>query len=249
MDLICYVSRDWEPRIRPAVARRDWMDGTPEAYANRCLPLNIANSYGWEILSPVSFSAVWRGGDEAGSLEIDLSEVKRDAYVPISLFGSGVLTFHIEALFKTPPGWGLWVTGPANALKDGIAPLSGLVETDWSPYTFTMNWKLTRPDHPIRFEEDEPMCQIFPVNYAGIEKFEPRMAQLSESPELEKEFGAWADSRLAFHREMERSSPPNPGDRWQKLYYRGVTPDDQPASCPHKVKLRIKPFSGQKNRP
>ncbi len=111
-----------------------------------------------------------------------------------------------------------------------------------------MNWKLTRPDHPIRFEEDEPMCQIFPVNYAGIEKFEPRMAQLSESPELEKEFGAWADSRLAFHREMERSSPPNPGDRWQKLYYRGVTPDDQPASCPHKVKLRIKPFSGQKNR-
>ena len=31
---------------------------------------------------------------------------------PISHFGSGVLTFHVNALFRTEPGINLWVTGP-----------------------------------------------------------------------------------------------------------------------------------------
>ena len=49
MDLICYLHDGWDPDIRPAEPRRDWMDETPEAFAYRCLPLNIANAHGWEI--------------------------------------------------------------------------------------------------------------------------------------------------------------------------------------------------------
>jgi hypothetical protein len=29
------------------------MDASPEAFAYRCLPLNIANAHGWGILTPV----------------------------------------------------------------------------------------------------------------------------------------------------------------------------------------------------
>jgi hypothetical protein len=168
--------------------------------------------------------------------------------VPVSLFGSGIITFHVEGLFKTPPGWGLMVTGPANVCKDGVAPLSGLVETDWSPYTFTMNWKITRPDHSVRFEENEPFCQIMPVPYASVEDFEPRFATLAENPDLEQQFDSWSVSRLAFHREMERDPPKDPSDRWQKLYYRGLRPDNVPAECSHKVKLRMKPFRDAERR-
>ena len=36
------------------------------------------------------------------------------------------------------------VTGPFNQPKDAIQPLTAIVETDWAPFTFTMNWKFTR---------------------------------------------------------------------------------------------------------
>jgi hypothetical protein len=41
-----------------------------------------------------------------------------------------------------------------NSPKDGIAPLTGVIETDWLPYPFTMNWQMTRPGS-VRFDKDE----------------------------------------------------------------------------------------------
>jgi hypothetical protein len=80
------------------------------------------------------------GGDGRG-VAIDPSP-----YPPVSgHFGCGVLTFRVSYLFRTPPGVNLWVKGPPNQPQDGIAPLEGIIETDWSPSTFTMNWKFTRP--------------------------------------------------------------------------------------------------------
>src|SRR3546814_13729675 len=59
-------------------------------------------------------------------------------------FGSGIVTFSLGHLFRTSPGVNLWIKGPSNRPKDGASPLEGIIETDWSPYTFTMNWQLTR---------------------------------------------------------------------------------------------------------
>ena len=42
-------------------------------------------------------------------------------------------------------GWSMWAMGPPNHVKDGIQPLVGLVETDWLPFPFTMNWHLHPP--------------------------------------------------------------------------------------------------------
>ena len=47
MDLICYIHPSWRPLIRPAEATREWMTDSPESFAYRCLPLNIANAHGW----------------------------------------------------------------------------------------------------------------------------------------------------------------------------------------------------------
>ena len=55
MRLILYPTGEVRPTIQPAPATRDWMDKTPQSYAYRCLPLNIANAHGWEILSPSTF--------------------------------------------------------------------------------------------------------------------------------------------------------------------------------------------------
>jgi hypothetical protein len=244
MDFVCYVKPGWAPRIRPASPKRAWMDATTDSYAYRCLPLNIANAHGWEILSPCGFEARWDGGASAEAVEIrlDPGSVPREA--PVSLFGHGTITFHVDGIFRTPEGWDLWVGGSPNAAKDGIAALAGIVEADWSPYTFTMNWRFTRPDHWIRFEENEPFCFLFPVLRQGLEAMAPRLAPIEEAPELAAQFEAWSAARDAFQASIDADPAAHGGDTWQKLYYRGVLPDGCAGPASHKTKLRLAPFAG-----
>src|SRR5690349_11168623 len=125
--------------LRPAPATRDWMDATNNSYAYRCLPLNIANAHGWEILCPAAFSAEWSGERELSALTVAVEDAKDGDEPPaISHFGHGILTFRLQAIFRTEPGYDLMVQGPNNQPKDAISPLSGIIETDWSPYSFTM---------------------------------------------------------------------------------------------------------------
>lgn len=244
MDLTCFLHPGWRPLIRPASARRDWMDGTPESYAYRCLPLNIANAHGWEVLSPFAFEARWNGGPAVGDVEIRAPEDAEPHRAPVSLFGSGVITFHIEGLFRTPPGWNLWVGGSPNLAKDGIAALTGVVETDWSPFTFTMNWRFTRPGHWVRFEAGEPICFFFPVQRGLLDTVEPVVADMGEEPGLAQRFAAWSQARDAFHDQVRETAPDAPADRWQKHYYRGVDISETPGAPDHQSKLRLNPFKG-----
>jgi len=242
MELDCYLHPGWRPRIRAATQRRAWMDATPDGFAYRCLPMNIANAHGWEILSPCGFEAVWDGGRDADAVRITLDPGTRAHEAPVSLFGQGTVTFHVSGLFRTPPGWNLWVGGPPNEPRDGIAPLGGVIETDWSPYTFTMNWRFTRPDHPIRFEENEPFCFFFPVERKMIEAVEPRFRPLDEAPGLKHQFEAWSRSRDAFHARMAAERPTRPADHWQKLYYRGLDAEGMVGVADHQAKLRLPEF-------
>jgi hypothetical protein len=241
-ELICYLHPGWAPLIRPAPATRAWMDATPEAFAYRCLPLNIANAHGWEILSPCGFEAEWNGGSGVDAVTVRADPGSVAERVPVSLFGQGVLTFHVEGIFRTPPGWNLWITGSPNRGKDAIAPLTGVLESDWSPFTFTMNWQFTRPHTVIRFERFEPFCFIFPIQRAAIEGFAPKLASLDADPALQERFTAWSRARDEFHERMRRAPPATPSDRWQKHYYRGVDIAGKALIDDHQAKLRLRPF-------
>jgi hypothetical protein len=244
MKLECFLYPGWRPRIRAASRRRPWMDETPESFAYRCLPLAIANAHGWEIGNAVGFSARWNGGRDVADVEIRLDDPMHSAVeAPVSLFGQGTLTFHIAGLFRTEPGWNLWIGGPPNAAKDGIAPLSGVIETDWSPYSFTMNWRFTRPGHWVRFDPDETIAFFFPLERWAIEETVPSFHPIEEAPDLQQMFEQWSGSRDSFQRRMRDAPPTDPADKWQKLYYRGVDPGGQPGAADHQTKLRLREFS------
>ena len=242
MELTAYLHPAWAPLIRPAPATRAWMDATPDSFAYRCLPLNIANAHGWEVLSPCAFDAMWDGGAGVESVTVKLPAGIDPNRAPVSLFGQGVLTFHVEAIFRTPQGWNLWVGGSPNRMKDAIAPLTGVIETDWSPFTFTMNWRFTRARHWVHFDAFEPFCFLFPLQRAAVESFEPAFAPLSTDPKTEERFLAWSAARDAFHDKMKHESPQAPADRWQKHYYRGVDVTGEIQAADHRAKLRLKPF-------
>ncbi|MBP2276820.1 MULTISPECIES: DUF6065 family protein [Sphingomonas] len=242
MELTAYLHPGWAPLIRPAPATRAWMDLTPESFAYRCLPLNIANAQGWEVLSPCGFTASWDGGTDPSGVTITLDDGADPARAPVSLFGQGIITFHIEAIFRTPPGWNLWVGGSPNRAKDAIAPLTGIVETDWSPFTFTMNWRFTRPGATVRFEPMEPFCFLFPLQRAAIEAFAPAFAPLDADPATAARFHAWSAARDAFHLESQRNPPTAPADRWQKHYYRGEDVAGEKLVADHRTKLKLRAF-------
>jgi Family of unknown function (DUF6065) len=230
--------------IRPAPLERRWMEETDRRFAYRCLPLNIANGHGWEIMCASGFSAQWNGFADKSAIRItpELGTVSP----AISHFGHGVLTFHVPCLFRTEPGFDLYVTGPINRPKDGIAALTGIVETDWAPYTFTMNWLFTRPDAKVRFQKGEPFCHLFPIERGRLEAVSPELRVLSEDPSLEHEHKTWSASRLAFNADLEKPDSDSAREEWQRNYFRGLDPTGAPADAQgHRVKIRLRPFKSR----
>ncbi len=241
MELTAYALDSLPMEIRPAPLERDWMENSKERFAYRCLPLNIANAHGWEILCPHGFKASWTGqsGPEAVKVYPDNGT---PAYA-LGHFGHGVLTIHVTSLFRTEPGYDLLVQGPVNRPKDAIAPLSGIIETDWAPYTFTMNWMFTRPGTVIRFEKGEPFCHFFPVKRGEIENFAPRIRAVADNPELQRQQEKWEASRSHFMEELKHPGSQAREEKWQKLYYRGLDAEgNEVKTADHRTRVRLKPF-------
>ena len=149
------------------------------------------------------------------------------------------MTFHTGYLFQTEPGWHLLTTGSFNSPKDGITPLTGIIETDWLPYPFTMNWRLTRPG-TVRFQKDEPFCHVFPVPAASLETVEPEILDLDDDPEFADQYAAWRGKRDEFMAAYRAGDPATLKQAWQKFYFHGTLSDGAPTAAPHSSKLELR---------
>jgi hypothetical protein len=223
--LECFPTKPNPPQLVPGRPERDWMDSFAARHPYRCLPLTMANTTGWELLCPFGFEAEWNGGLDAESIRFrPLVEGSPLDHLVVSHFTHGVITFHVGWLFRTPPGWALRAAGSPNRFKHGIAPLEGLVETDWLPYPFTMNWRFTAPGR-VRFEKDEPFCFIQPIQHHHVEAFEPVGAPLSTDGDLSRQYEMWKEVRADFNNRMADGDPAAMKQAWQRYYFRGECPD------------------------
>lgn len=197
--------------------KRQWMDESYNGFAYRCLPLTVANGFGWTALCPEKFTAVWSGTNEINSVKI---YCESDNFFVLSHFGQGILTFHLGYMFRTEPGVNLYVKGPANNPKRGVVALEGMVETDWLPFTFTMNWKITEPNVPIVFEKNEPICTFFPYPRHYIESFDPAIQPIQSDPETHALYKEWANSRTHYNANLKTN-----GNKGERDYLRGIGKD------------------------
>lgn len=214
------------------------MDEAKHAY--RCLPLTMANTAGWELQNPIGFEAEWDGGPSVECLDVSFDDDAHAEYVK-SHFGFGILTIHPGWLFTTPPGFNILAQGSPNFIKDGIQPLTGLVETDWLPFSFTMNWRFSRPGR-VRFEAGEPLCFISILQPALMASAQPVERSLDENPELKSEYEAWSRSRREFNHGLRDGDPEIRAAGWQRNYHRGITPTGAPAPQTHASKRRMRPL-------
>lgn len=221
----------------PAPTRRDWMDETAEKYANRCLPLLIANQSGWWITNKHNILMWWDGSSGTDAIRI---KSRGFTHCPaVSHFGHGIVTWKMPWLFRTPAGWNLIAKGPTNQAKDGIQALEGVIEADWAPMTFTMNWKFTRANKTVHFGPGDPICMILPQRRNELESFSPEIHDLSEDPELEEKYRVWGLGRDEFHYGLQHDDPAVVEAGWQKDYFRGRSgPED------HQTKRRLRAFTG-----
>lgn len=242
--MIFYRVYDAAVEVRPGTTSRDWMDATNEAFAYRCLPLTIANACGWELLLPCDVEAEWNGGPRLSDVSVKVgSEIWSNGRLAASHFGHGVLTFHTGYVIRTGPGTAILVRGVPNWPRAGIAPLEGLVETDWLNFSFTMNWMFTAPGK-VSFKAGEPFSFLMPVQLAAVETIEPRIIPLAEAPDVDAEFRQWAALRNEFNARLAAREPEAVKERWQKWYTRGVNPVGEPSPTQHRSKLHIKPPRG-----
>lgn len=233
------------PRLTPAPRWRPWINETHERWANRCLPLVVANEAGWVLLNPHAFEATWSGDDSPDGLTIEFLDRDAPHPRPESHFGYGIITWIVPYLFRTSPGYNLLVRGPSNWPKDGISPLEGLVETDWAVATFTMNWKMTRPKHTVRFEAEEPFCMVVPQRRGELEAFRPTVRPLKSDPDVHASYEAWEESRhqLSVRKFLSAYSGEHEDAKraWQQHYWKGTAPDGTPAP-EHQIRLDLAEF-------
>jgi hypothetical protein len=182
LELECYPMTATPPDLIPGRQSRNWMDAFISRHPYRCLPLNMANTTGWEIMC----------------------------------------------------------SGSPNHVKDGIQPLVGLIETDWLPFPFTMNWIFTRPGR-IKFEKGEPFCFITLTEHKKVEQFQPVIRTLESNPVMKGQFEAWNRQRTDFNTRLASGDPDAAKEAWQRFYFKGELPEDLGAAPEtHSNKRRLK---------
>lgn len=239
--LIAYRTGSFTLPVIAAPTQREWMSNTDRHFAYRCLPLQIANQSGWLILNNFAITATWSGLDNIDAVNIEY----RKGYSPPlvrSHFGYGILTWNLPFLFRTPKEFNLLVRGPANYPKDGVYPLEGVVETDWSSATFTMNWRLTRPNLPVRFEVDEPICMIVPQRRGELEQFQPEIRSIESDVELKRRHDEWCASREQYIKDLNIGSLQEQDPGWQRHYFHGKHVTSEQDVSTHQTKLYLRPF-------
>ena len=228
-----------EYEILPAPMKREWMDKFGGNHPYRCLPLVIANQAGWVIPCPVEFTVRWTGHkNKDKALKFKFKE--RAEYFEKRIhsnFGDGVITFSIPFLLRTEEKMGVLVRGMPNAPKVNCHPLEGYVETDWSPFSFTMNWKILVPFHKVKFEKGEPICFIQPINLDVLENAQPEIFSIDEDPELAEAYKTWSEGRKEFNETKDPHSK-----EWQKHYYQGKDLDGGEHGD-HRTALKLDEFS------
>lgn len=153
--------------------KRDWFI----KHAYFCLPLTIANQYGFIITSLFDFTVIWDGGNSSSSTKIEFVQDKQEVDHLLGLqrinshFGMGTITVQIGFTIRTPPGINTLICNPPNIFIDGIGHMTAAVETDNLRRDFTFNLKITRPNYPIKISRGDCIGYFMPYPRHFIDQY------------------------------------------------------------------------------
>ena len=189
----------WE--LRPSPARRHWMTENPHAY--QCLPMVVANQWGWQVLCPTDVRVTWDGSPEPrGPARRGRSPIRASAIK--SQFGSGIVTFSPPWLFRTPPGWDLYAKGPSNRWKAELRAAGG-GDRDLVAQLHLHAELEARRAGDGRVREGESLGQLVPVPHATFQGATAAEAAIEVAePEAAAELLRWREERRRIAQRASR---------------------------------------------
>lgn len=144
----------------PAVRTKDWWDDNVKTknHAAHCLPLGMANSLGYYILSPGTFIVKWDGDTQK---DLEIQHVEKSSHYEVdahAAFGS----FTVQAKFipvTERPGEFIMIKSLANERAPAFTCMEAMIEAWWNVGNFGLVFLLTRPGEFL-IRKGEPIAQM-----------------------------------------------------------------------------------------
>lgn len=203
------------PVIQQSRIKRDWMDETYNKHAYQCLPMTVANVYGWEIQLEERLVVQWDGGNTPPViLEGETTTSGRTQAVSSII---GMISINMGWVINTEEGYNTWISGSPNYFVDGAAPLTATIPSYWWPDESQMNWKITKVGEPVVFEAGTPFCFFNIYDNSVLEDVEIMVSSLWDDMEL-------VESRMKYGDMKAKNNVDNPWT-WTKGIRTGLDAD------------------------
>lgn len=150
--------------------KRDWFN----SHFYYCLPLTIANQYGFLIESVRDFEVIWPG-KEADVQITFLNDDNNNKQIIKNGFGSGIITVQNMFAIKTPIGINVMTIQPPNMFIPGCVSMTGVIETDQIKRDFTFNIKVTVPNLKITIKKGDPLGSFIPIPRHFVDNFDAKL--------------------------------------------------------------------------
>ena len=191
--------------------KRNWFND----HAYYCLPLTIANQYGFGIKSTATFDIIWNGGESIHDTQLIMIEPS-DNFEQFfdTHFGSGIVTVQNRFSLHTPKGVNLFTMNPPNMFIDGLTNMNGVIETDNIKRDFTFNIKVTRPNHKIRINKGDIISAFMPIQRYFVDPYKVKSAREVTSDEFIKHIRQAGKDFSIERQGPDREKPHESGRRY-----------------------------------
>lgn len=157
-----HLPANFDRSLAPVPATRDrdwWADNTKTVnHARHCLPLMMANSLGYFILSPGTFMVRWNGDLHANCVVETLETSSHYVVDDHAAFGS----FTVQPGFiprTEKEGEYIYIKGVANERNMPYSCMEAAVEAWWSPANFGLVYLLNQPGEFL-IRKGQPIAQM-----------------------------------------------------------------------------------------
>lgn len=153
---------------------RDWFSMTAFSF---CLPLTIANQYGFVVKSNWDAEIFWDGNIE------NPPEIKSEGWQNhesiqplLGDFANGIITLENKFIVRTPRDTNLMIMQPPNYFIPGLHTMSAVVESDNLRRNFTFNIKVTEPNKNINIKKGDWLAAFIPIPRFYVDMFKMKDA-------------------------------------------------------------------------
>jgi len=217
---------------------RDWFN---HIAFSMCLPLTIANQYGFVVKAVHDMELFWDGTDNPVQVTSEGFMNLNSVQTYLNNFNHGILSIENKFILKTPHDVNIMVTQPPNHYIDGIHFMTGIVEADNLRRSFTFNLKVTTPNKKIYIKKGDWLSGFIPVPRFYVENYE-----LVKASKLFSEEVLLNEKSSADRLQMERDSHKSFGGDGGKIndsgrrYFKGIHVNQKPYRN-HQKRIKDKP--------